>query len=382
MNKLSGKIFIIAGENSGDLHGSNLAKNLLREMPELQIYGLGGSQMEQAGVHLIHNIVDRLAIIGLFGVIVNAERIIRIYRKTRKWLKENKPDVLICIDYPGFNLRISQEAKRMGIKVVYYICPQVWAWHKKRIYKIAKIVDKALVILPFEERLYKEVGVDVEYVGHPLLDIMKLTMTREQVIKKFGFNPEKKLIGLLPGSRKGEVETLLPIMLGAAERIHNELKDVEFVIPRAITINPLLVKSIISKFNVPVSVVDEYRYNVRSILDFAINKSGTSTLETALLTCPMVIVYKVSFITWLIAKNIINLPYIGLVNIVAGDMIVPELLQNEATPMIVANRVIDLLKNKDELENMRYELNKVKAKIGGPGASLKAARAIIEVLKK
>lgn len=376
------KILIIAGENSGDLHGSNLIRKLLLKQPDLDIFALGGSQMEKAGAKVLFNIVEKLSIIGIFGILFNAERIYRIYRRTKRWLIKNRPDLLICIDYPGFNLRMIEEAKKLGIKVVYYICPQVWAWHRSRIYKIAKNVDKALVILPFEEKLYKDVGIDVEYVGHPLLDIMNITMNREQVIQKFDLDKNKRLIGILPGSRKSEVETLLPIMLEAAKIIKSELNDVEFILPRAITIKQDFLKSIIAKSGCPIKVVDEFRYNVRSILDFAINKSGTSTLETALLLCPMIIVYKVSYLTWIIGKNLVKLPYIGLVNIVAGDMIVPELLQNDATPKSIAKHVIELLTNTDQLNNMKSELRKVKEKMGGAGASQKAADAILEVLNR
>ncbi len=376
------KILIIAGENSGDLHGSNLIKQILTKRPDTEIFALGGSQMEKAGAHILFNIVEKLSIIGIFGIIFNAERILRIFRRTKRWMKNNKPDLLICIDYPGFNLRMVVEAKKLGIKVVYYICPQVWAWHRKRIYTIAKNVDKALVIFPFEEKLYKDVGMDVEYVGHPLLDIMNITMNKDQVISRFNLDSSKKLIGLLPGSRKSEVEALLPSMLQAAEIIKREMKDVEFVLPRAITISSELLDSIISKYNVKVRVIEEFRYNIRSVLDFAINKSGTSTLETALLICPMVIVYKVSYITWVIGKNIVKLPYIGLVNIVAGDMVVPELLQNDANAGNIAKKVLSLMRNPDELEKMKNELRKVKDKMGEPGASIKAADAVLEVLDR
>lgn len=375
------RILIIAGENSGDLHGSNLIKQLLRLQPNLDIHAIGGSQMEEAGAHLLFNIVERLAIIGLFGVLSNAERIFRLFRRTRRWMMRNKPDLLICIDYPGFNMRMAAEAKKLGIKVVYYICPQVWAWHKSRIYTIKKNVDKALVILPFEEKLFQDAGINVEYVGHPILDIMNITMDKQQIISKFNFDPNKKLIGLLPGSRKSEIESLLPTMLDGAKLIEKKLGNVQFILPRATTIQPALLESIIQKHQVVVKVVDEFRYNVRSILDFTINKSGTSTLETALLLCPMIIVYKVSPITWFIGKNLVSLPYIGLVNIIAGTSVVPELLQSDANPKKISDTVVDLLSNGNKLEAMKHELMKVKQKMGGGGASYKAAKAVMETLE-
>jgi len=374
-------IFIVAGENSGDLHGSNLVRELLRLDPELRITGIGGGQLQQAGVRLIANIVDRLAIIGLTGVVKNAERLFRLYIKVLRYLDEYHPSVVILIDYPGFNFRVMRAAKKRGIPVVYYIMPQVWAWHQSRIYTLRDLTDRMLVAFPFEEKLCQSCGMkQVRYVGHPLLDAMNLTMTKEEVFDKFRFNPHQKLIGLLPGSRKPEIDRLLPPMLGAAERIRKAIPDVQFALPRASTIKPELIQYYLSTSDVDVKVVDAFRYNVRSAMDFALVKSGTSTLETAILNCPMVIIYKVSFLAWLIGKSVVKLPYIGLVNIIAGEMIVPELLQNEATPMNIADKAIALLRDEEQLENIRYALTKVKEKLGGPGASLRAAHQVLEVV--
>lgn len=378
----SRKILIIAGENSGDLHASNLAKQLKRLDPTLEFIGLGGNQMKNAGVHLILNIVDRLAIIGFVEVLSKVNKIRRLFRQVRTILEQDRPCAVVLIDYPGFNLRVARIAKSMGIAVIYYISPQVWAWRKGRIREIAKYVDKMLVIFPFEEGIYREAGVNVTYVGHPSLDVMKLTMTKKQVFERFQFDPNKKLIGLLPGSRKPEVERLLPVMLEAAEMIKARIPDVQFVVPRASTVKKELIDYYIENAGIEVHVVDAYRYNVRSAMDFAIVASGTATLETAFLICPMVILYKTSFLTWIIAKNLVSLPYIGLVNVVAGDMAVPELLQNEATPLNVANRVVKILSNPKEMETIRYELAKVKEKIGGPGASKRAAEQVLAVINQ
>ncbi len=378
----SRKILIIAGENSGDLHASNLVKQLKRLDPTLEFLGFGGNQMKSAGVHLISNIVDRLAIIGFAEVLSKVNKIRRLFRQVRTILEQDRPCAVILIDYPGFNLRVARIAKSMGIAVIYYISPQVWAWRKGRIREIARYVDKMLVIFPFEEGIYREAGVNVTYVGHPLLDVMKLTMTKKQVFERFQFDPNKKLIGLLPGSRKPEVERLLPVMLEAAEMIKARIPDVQFVVPRASTVKKELIDYYIENAGFEVRVVDAYRYNVRSAMDFAIVASGTATLETAFLICPMVILYKTSFLTWIIAKNLVSLPYIGLVNVVAGDMAVPELLQNEATPLNVANRVVKILSNPKEIETIRYELVKVKEKIGGPGASKRAADQVLIVINQ
>jgi len=376
-------LFIIAGENSGDLHGSNLVRELLKLDPSLRISGIGGSQMRQAGVNLLANIVDRLAIIGFTGVIKNAERLFRLYRKVIHFLDDVRPAAVILIDYPGFNFKVMRAAKKRGIPVVYYIMPQVWAWHRSRIYTLKELTERLLVVFPFEKKLCESVNIkQVRYVGHPLLDVMNLTMTKEEVFAKFNFDPKKKLIGLLPGSRKPEIDRLLPAMLGAAERIQKALPDVQFALPRASTIKPELIQYYLSTANVEVSMVDAFRYNVRSAMDFALVKSGTSTLETAILGCPMVVVYKVSFIAWIIGKSVVKLPYIGLVNIIAGEMLVPELLQNEATPMNIAEKTIEMLQDEKRLEGVRYALKKVTEKLGGPGASRCAAENVLEVINK
>jgi len=376
-------LFIIAGENSGDLHGSNLVRELLKLDPSLRISGIGGSQMRQAGVNLLANIVDRLAIIGFTGVIKNAERLFRLYRKVIHFLDDVRPAAVILIDYPGFNFKVMRAAKKRGIPVVYYIMPQVWAWHRSRIYTLKELTERLLVVFPFEKKLCESVNIkQVRYVGHPLLDVMNLTMTKEEVFAKFNFDPKKKLIGLLPGSRKPEIDRLLPAMLGAAERIQKALPDVQFALPRASTIKPELIQYYLSTANVEVSMVDAFRYNVRSAMDFALVKSGTSTLETAILGCPMVVVYKVSFIAWIIGKSVVKLPYIGLVNIIAGEMLVPELLQNEATPMNIAEKTIEMLQDEKRLDGVRYALQKVTEKLGGPGASRCAAENVLEVINK
>ena len=376
-------LFIIAGENSGDLHGSNLVRELLKLDPSLRISGIGGSQMRQAGVNLLANIVDRLAIIGFTGVIKNAERLFRLYRKVVHFLDDVRPAAVILIDYPGFNFKVMRAAKKRGIPVVYYIMPQVWAWHRSRIYTLKELTERLLVVFPFEKKLCESVNIkQVRYVGHPLLDVMNLTMSKEEVFAKFNFDPKKKLIGLLPGSRKPEIDRLLPAMLGAAERIQKALPDVQFALPRASTIKPELIQYYLSTANVEVRMVDAFRYNVRSAMDFALVKSGTSTLETAILGCPMVVVYKVSFIAWIIGKSVVKLPYIGLVNIIAGEMLVPELLQNEATPMNIAEKTIEMLQDEKRLDGVRYALQKVTEKLGGPGASRLAAENVLEVINK
>ncbi|GAB4322379.1 MAG: lipid-A-disaccharide synthase [Candidatus Sumerlaeia bacterium] len=374
------RIFIIAGEESGDMHGAHLVQELRRLYPDCRLEGLGGDRLEAAGVRLFHNITRDLAIIGLMGVVTNFRRIKRVYDFTIAHLEKYRPDALVLIDYPGFNLRVMKEAHRLGLKVIYYISPQVWAWKRRRIYEIARCVDKMLVIFPFEVKMYQELGVDVHYVGHPLMDHITVNMTRAQVFRKFRFDMDKKLIGLMPGSRKSEVTRLLPIMVETAERIAEKDPDVQFVLPKAGTVPARVIEKYLARGSVDIRVVDKDLYNVRSALDFAIVKSGTSTLETAILETPMIIVYKVNWLTWLIGKSLVKLHHIGLVNVVAGEGIVPEFLQGEAKPLIIAEETLRLLNHEEELELMRDQIRRVKEKMGGPGASRNAALQVLSVL--
>jgi len=374
-------IFVIAGENSGDLHASNLVRSLLRLDGSLRFSGLGGPQMAAAGVILLKDIVKGLAIVGLTPVIRKFRVIKRLLDQVREFLTEQRPDAVILVDYPGFNLRVASMAHILGIPVIYYISPQVWAWHPTRIAKIRQTVDLMMVFFEFEQKMYQKAGVNAVHVGHPLLDLVRLTMSKQQVFQKFGFDPGKKLIGLLPGSRKPEIVRHLPVMLEACEMLMVERPDqFQFVIPRSSTVPADLLQKYIDRYLVPIRVVDQYRYNVRSTLDFAIVKSGTSTLETAILLTPMVILYKVSFLTWLVAKSLIQIPWIGLVNIVAGARIVPELVQDEATGANVSRAVLDILGDSERLQNMKFQLGQVKSLLGRPGASRHAAQCVAEIL--
>lgn len=375
------KLFVIAGENSGDIHGANLFHALDRIYPHWKASGLGGPRLKDAGVRLLENIVEHLAIIGIVPVILHFPEIFKLLRQTEDWLRRNRPDAVILVDYPGFNLQIAEKAKKMGIPVVWYISPQIWAWHHNRLYKLAKVVDRMIVIFPFELPLYREEGVDAVHVGHPLFDVIKIDMTREQVCAEFGLDPSKPIIGLVPGSRRKEVKGFLPIMLEGARRYRELDPDAQFVIVRASTIQPEMIESAVETANLDFhpTIVDRMRYNMRSSCDFSWVKSGTSTLEAALLGSPMLIVYRVNTPTWIIGKQLFTIGYIGLPNIVAGDRIVPELLQDEFTPRNLAEKTRYYLGNKAAYQEMVDDLNAVRAKLGGPGASEKAARAVLDL---
>jgi lipid-A-disaccharide synthase len=372
--------FIIAGEFSGDLIAAMLIRRLRKLDPDIEVAGLGGERMAEAGAKLLFNLVNDLAIIGFAEVVAKYPKIRRVFLNTVAYLKEHRPDVVVFIDYPGFNLRMAEQAKKLGLKTVYYVCPQVWAWHRSRVVKIRKFIDKALVILPFEESFLRGEGIDAQFVGTPWLDAMVLTMDRQKVIEHFELDPAKKLIGLLPGSRKREVETLLPIMLEAAEKILAAEPNVQFVIPRAPTVKKEIIEHFLTMARAPVKVIDAFRYNARAAMDLAIVASGTATLETGLLGTPEVIVYKVAWLSWMIGKNLVKIPYIGLINIVAGDMIAPELIQEQCTPQNVADRCLLILQDPRERERVVYQLAKVKEKMGGKGASERVAKIVMSML--
>ncbi len=375
------RLFVIAGENSGDIHGANMFHALNRLYPKTKTWGLGGPRLEEAGVKLKANIVEELAIIGFVAVVANFPTIRRLFNGTVEFLRKKRPDALILVDYPGFNIRIAAKAKQLGIPVIWYISPQIWAWHRSRLYTLAKVVDKMLVIFPFEVSLYREENVDVEHVGHPLFDVIKIDMNRDEVCQEFGLDPNRPVISIVPGSRRREVKDFLPIMLEGAKRYREMDPDAQFVIVRASTIEQEMIDSEIERASLDFTplVIDRLRYNLRNSSDFSWVKSGTSTLEAAILGSPMVIVYKVNSLTWMIGKQVFTIGHIGLPNIVAGDRIVPELLQDEFTPRNLAEKTHHYLANPEAYQRMREDLDAVRNKLGGVGASENAARAVLKV---
>ena len=381
-NTSSGKqkqIMLVAGEASGDLHGGNLVRAMLQIDPTLKFYGVGGKNLKEAGVDLIADSAD-IAVVGLTEVFSKLRTIIKVMRHLKASIKSVKPDLVILIDYPDFNLSIAKTAKRHGVKVFYYISPQVWAWRKGRIKKIKKIIDKMVVILPFEAGLYQEAGVDVTFVGHPLLDTIRTNYSREEALSRFGLREGVTTVGILPGSRQSEVVRLLPEMLKAAEIIEKKIHTVQFVLPIADTLDNTFVTRIIEQYPVTVSVIRGEVYDVIHCADIAMVASGTATLETALIGTPMIIVYKVSTPSYYIGKMVINVAHIGMVNILAGKRIVPEFVQDEACPEKIATEVIDILINRKRMDYIKAELIKIRNMLGSPGAAKRAAHLAYNIL--
>jgi lipid-A-disaccharide synthase len=367
------RVMIIAGEASGDLHGSGVVRELKLLSPSIDIYGVGGEKMKKAGMDLIYDIKE-LGFMGFVEVLKHLPFLKTMERTLEQIVRFKKPDVLLLIDYPGFNLRFAKIAKRYGVKIVYYISPQVWAWHRSRVKKMQGLVDKMLVILPFEVDVYKANGIDVEFVGHPLLEVLEHTLDRKNFCKRFGLDGRKKIIALLPGSRKQEIDYIFHEMISAARMIALE-QDVEIIVGVAPTLEEEYLKTL---YNLKgFHLIKGLTYEVMANADFAFVTSGTATLETACFCTPMFVVYKTSWVTYMIVRTLILIRNIGLVNIVAGKTIVPEFIQHRANARVLAKSALRLLSDEKRVAEMKSELDQVKGKLGNIGAARKVAERIL-----
>jgi lipid-A-disaccharide synthase len=370
------KILIIAGEASGDLHGGNLAKALLALKPDLNISGMGGKMMREAGVNTLQDI-SRLAVVGIWEVLTHLKDIKAAFGLMEETIVRERPDAVVLIDYPDFNLRIAKKARAAGVKVVYYVSPQVWAWRKGRIKNIAKVVDRMLVVFPFEEALYREAGVKCSFVGHPLLDEEAETRSKEGLTNKFGLDPQKHILGILPGSRRKELHFHLPVMLKAFSRIKDTMPDVQAVIPVAPTLSPDDFKEYLTGSE-DVRLINDDAPGVMTVMDAAIVASGTATLQTAIKGKPMVIIYRLSSVTYWLGRVLISVPFIGMPNLIAGYEAVPELIQGEANPERISSLILKMFYDKAYYGDIVRNLALVSEKLGGPGASERAASEILE----
>ena len=375
----SKKILLVAGEVSGDLHGSRLVEAIQRIEPDVQFSGVGGEGLERRGVKLLYP-AHSLSVVGITEVFVKLRTILKALRGLKRSLKREKPDLVILIDFPEFNLRLAKIAHRRGIPILYYISPQVWAWRPKRIRLIAQLVRKMVVLFPFEVPLYEAAGVDVEWVGHPLLDIVKPTLPKEKAYQQFGLDPKQRTIGLLPGSRSHEVERLLPPLLASAHLLQKEIPDLQFVIPLAPGLPKTILSSRMKNISVPVKVVEGFTYDVMNLSDLLITASGTATLEGAILGKPMIIIYKVSFPSYWIGRALIRVDHIGLVNLVAEKEIAPELIQKDVHPQRIADEALRILRDPILSRKMSESMGEVCQKLGKPGAAQRAARIVTSLL--
>jgi lipid-A-disaccharide synthase len=375
----SKKIMLIAGEVSGDLHGSHLVEAIQEIDPEIEFFGIGGEGLEKRGMKLLRH-AHSLSVVG----ISEAFRILRTAFKALQELKEamerERPDLVILIDYPEFNLRLAGIARQKGIPVLYYISPQIWAWRPWRVKSIARRVKKMVVLFPFEVPLYQAAGVDVEWVGHPLLDIVKPSLPREEAIERFGLDPERKTIGLLPGSRKEEVMRLLPPLLDSTVLLRREMPELQFIIPLAPGISESTLSPWMRNASIPIKMIKGFAYDVMNLSDLIITASGTATLEAAILGKPMVILYKVSSLTSWVARALIRVNHIGLVNLVSGKEIARELLQEEVNPERITEEALRLLRDPVLYRKTIELMAEVRQSLGEPGAAKRAARIVTALL--
>jgi lipid-A-disaccharide synthase len=374
-------VLIVAGEASADLHGSNLVRAIKGIDSTISFYGIGGKQMEEAGVKILIPASD-MSVVGLTEVFSKLPKILKAHRTLKNLLKNSPPDLLIPIDYPGFNIHLAGVAKRYKVPVLYYISPQVWAWRTGRVKKIAKRVDRMAVILPFEERFYRERGVDVEYVGHPLLDSIPQHLDKNEIIRKMGLENAYPVLGLLPGSRNEEIGNHLPVMIKAVEILSSHYPRLIALLPVAPTIPPELVQSFLKQSPAKISISQSSIYDTLTACDLALVASGTATVETAILGIPMVLVYRASPITCWVAKRVIKVPFIGLVNLVAGEQVIPELIQEDVTSDRLAHEALEILEGGQKRENMIEKLGKVKERLGRGGASERTAKIAIDMLNR
>jgi lipid-A-disaccharide synthase len=372
------KIFLSAGEASGDLNGASVATALKTACPDARLFGMGGDMMRAAGVEIIHDIAD-LGVMGLVEIVKSLPKLFRLRDSLVDWMARERPDVLVVIDYPGFNTRLAKAAKKLGIPVISYISPSAWAWGRGRAREVAATVTKVAAIFPFEADVYRQAGADVVFVGHPLLDIVKPTLAQEAAHQLFGSQADKPVVLLMPGSRRQEIESLMPVMAAAMEKVAASVPDCQFFLPVASTISQETLQNMLTGYNIKINLVTGNTYDLMNIGTVAVAASGTATLEAAILGLPTVIVYKMAAVTYLLGKLLVKIPDIGLPNIVAGRRIVPELVQDDANPDRIARETLAVLTDPAVRDRVVADLLEVRQRLGECGAVGRVAEVILTV---
>jgi lipid-A-disaccharide synthase len=373
------RILIVAGEASGDLHGARLVEALKRGRPDLVVDGMGGAQMRKAGVNLLAD-AGATAVVGLTELWEKRRILREALQRLRGHLRTVRPALLVCIDFPDFNLLLARAAHRLGIPVCYFVSPQVWAWRRGRIRTIRRVVKKILVLFPFEETLYRSAGVDVTFVGHPLLDVLADVPPRVSCRAALGIPEHAQVLGLLPGSRQAEVRRHLPLLLQAASLVAASRPDLRLLLGLAPTLDRQGVEAAVAASGLQVTVLPGRTYEVMRAADLLLAVSGTVTLEAAILGTPMIITYRVGSLTWFLARLLVRVRYAGLPNLVMNDAIVPELIQPDATPARLAAVAEEILGSPARQTQMRAALAEVRARLGTRGAAERAAREVLALL--
>ena len=372
------RVMIIAGEASGEMHGAGLVAALKASRSGIDIFGIGGDRMERAGCALIYHI-EKFSVMGITEVIRHLPFIRRALRRMDGLLESRRPDLMILIDYPDFNLRLARKARKRGIPVLYYISPQVWAWRSRRIHSIVRLVDCMAVVFPFEVELYEKAGGKVVFVGHPMLEALESRQSKAGFCEGAGLDPDRPIIGMLPGSRVMEVERMLPAMAGTLKKVQQDLPDTQGVIGLAPTVPRAGLAGNFEGHAKVIPVVENSTYEVMRHADLLLVTSGTATLESACFGTPLLVLYRMSRVSWWIARRLVSIPDIGLVNVVAGRRIAPEFLQDAVEPKTLAPVVLELLRDPKKRLEMTQRLREVKDRLGTPGASSRVADLAIEL---
>lgn len=373
------RIVIVAGEASGDAHAAFLVRSLLNILPSLEISGIGGKQMKETGVELLMDLAV-LSVTGFTEVLKHVVVISKAFTCIKSHLEKVNPDLLILVDYPGFNLRLLKFAKQKNIRTLYYISPQIWAWKPKRIHLIKKNVDKMAVILPFEKKIYEEAGVPVAFVGHPLLHRLASCDDKPSLKKELKLPLDKKIVALLPGSRRNEVEKLFPVMLEAASIVKNQYPDVHFVMPVASTLSEEIFEKYLKAYSLNYSLISGRAEEVMLVADCVAVASGTASLECALLERPMCIVYRASLLTYVIARRLMKVRYLGLCNLLQNQMIVPELLQDDFNVKELSKMLLRLLEDESLISGIKKNLSVLRESLSSKQADSTLHELVLEML--
>ncbi len=373
------RILLSSGEASGDLYAGELLRELRKRVPSIEAFGLGGARSKGEGAELVVE-VDEVSVIGLLEVLGKLPALKRAMNRLCEEAEKRKPDAAILVDFSGFHLRLAKRLRERGVPILYYVSPQVWAWRRGRIRKIRDLVDEMLVILPFEEAFYREEGVRARYVGHPLVDLVEPARTRENFCRDLGLDPERPIVFFLPGSRRREIELHLPVLREVVERLATERPELQILVSRAPTVAASWIEAGLGPAMSKITLLADGTYDGMKHAAAAVVASGTATVEAALSETPMVVVYRVGRPTYALGRPFVKLPYFSMVNLIAGRRLVPELIQDEMTPDAIVRQVEALLEP-DAAEEMKRGLREVKAKLGGKGASARAAEAVLEFLR-
>jgi len=370
---------ILAGEASGDAHAAEFVEQLKLEQPDLQLSGMGGKAMKNAGVDVFFD-SSIIAVVGLVEVLRHWSDIKRAMGIVKQRLDQARPDLLILVDYPEFNLKMARHARELGIKVLFYISPQVWAWRPKRIHKIGSLIDHMAVIFKFEKQYYEKAGIPVSFVGHPLVDKVKAGIDAQKIRADLGISTHEKVVGLFPGSRHSEISRLLPVMFATARRMQAREPKLKFLLPVASSLDFDELSERSKNSGLDIIVTQDEIYEVISCCDAIATCSGTVTLEIALLNIPMCILYKMSWLSYLIMSRLITIPYIGLANIVAGKAVVKEFLQQDANPDAVSRELFELLENQTYRDQVKQGLKQVRENLGAGDGARTMAKLVLSLL--